>query len=313
VPRRLDRLAKRICREVLASEGRIETEREVDPEVQQVDVWFEPFPARAASLAQLGLFGRLCTQPVAIEAYSQAPDLYELRACVRKHLGLLHLEGEDLPDRPEPWMWVICAGRPTAGLEALKCGPASEFTPGVYLAPSLLRLGIVVVGELPTDRETLLVRLLGRGKVFEQAMKELGELPIDAPERQKVLPVLQRYYRETGDTRAEGRVQVQEEEEEEDRRIMKDFFEQLHAKGHSQGLKHGLEQGLIAAFEARFGVMPADLHALVGGIRDKRTLRECFRFIGAATTQEAHAGIRAKVEAPRTPRSRAAHRVVQSA
>jgi hypothetical protein len=254
-------------------------------------MWFEPDPARATSLANLGLLGRMCAQPTAIEAHSQAPSFYRLRACVYKQLGLLPLDGNIEPDQSEPWMWVICAGRPTEGLIALNCAQAAGFPPGVYLGPSVLRAGIVVISELPINRDTLLVRLLGgRDKVFEQAMREIQELPMDAPERQRTLPMLRRYYM---DTRTEERP----EEEEEDGRIMMDFFEELRAEGHSLGL----EQGLIAAFAARFGPMPADLRALIHKRKDKRVLHKCFELIAVASAAEAFAGLRARLNAP-TPR-----------
>jgi hypothetical protein len=84
------------------------------------------------------------------------------------------------------------------------------------------------------------------------------------------------------------------------------FFEELRAEGHSLGLKQGIEQGiekgLIAAFVARFGPMPTDLRALVHKIQDKRLLRECFGFIGAASAEEAFAGLRAQLKAT-SPRS----------
>jgi hypothetical protein len=216
---------------------------------------------------------------------------------------LLHLEGKPLPDEPEPWMWILCAGRPTEGLITLKCEQALSFPPGVYLAPPLLRLGIVVVNELPVNRETLLVRLLGQKAVFEQAMNELKDLPVDAPERQKVLPVMRRYYMDTENRRAGGRAEKVSGEDEEDRRITMDWVEEIEANGHSQGLV----QGLTAAFSARFGALPADLRALIHKRQDTRVLQECFRFVGAASAAEAFAGLRALLKAP-TPKKTSARK-----
>jgi hypothetical protein len=50
----------------------------------------------------------------------------------------------------------------------------------------------VVVSELPTTRDTLLVRLLGAGSVLKHAIAELQALPAEAPERRLALPILLR-------------------------------------------------------------------------------------------------------------------------
>ena len=54
---------------------------------------------------------------------------------------------------------------------------------GVYLGPSLLRMGIVVASELPRERETLLVRLMAAGPLLAHAIEDLATLPVDAHER----------------------------------------------------------------------------------------------------------------------------------
>jgi hypothetical protein len=63
----------------------------------------------------------------------------------------------------------------------------------VYAGPSLLRTVVVVLGELPRERSTLLIRLMGGGRVLREAIEDLRPLPEDAPERAIALGPLPRF------------------------------------------------------------------------------------------------------------------------
>src|SRR5262249_36310691 len=62
----------------------------------------------------------------------------------------------------------------------------------IYEGPPLLWTRLVVVSELPVERETLLLRLLGADRVLKQAIAELKALQEEAPERIPALPILLR-------------------------------------------------------------------------------------------------------------------------
>jgi hypothetical protein len=74
--------------------------------------------------------------------------------------------------------------------QPLECVPAQGWPAGVYLSPTLLRLGIVVARELPRERSTLLVRLMAGGALLPQAVEELSTLPGHAHERAVAEPIL---------------------------------------------------------------------------------------------------------------------------
>src|SRR3954468_10206764 len=63
---------------------------------------------------------------------------------------------------------------------------------GIYEGPPLLWTRLVVVSALPVTRDTLLLRLLGAGRVLKQAIAELKALRAEAPERTLALPILLR-------------------------------------------------------------------------------------------------------------------------
>jgi hypothetical protein len=58
---------------------------------------------------------------------------------------------------------------------------------GVYLMHPALKTGIIVIHQSPQTPQTLWFRLLGKGKVQERAVREVGDLPKDCPYRQNAL------------------------------------------------------------------------------------------------------------------------------
>ncbi len=74
-------------------------------------------------------------------------------------------------------------GVPTAVSRAYAFAAPEAGPPGIYDAPALLWTRLVVISELPVVRNTLLLRLLGAGRVLTQAIAQLKALPADAPER----------------------------------------------------------------------------------------------------------------------------------
>jgi hypothetical protein len=58
---------------------------------------------------------------------------------------------------------------------------------GIYLLPKRDRTAIIVIHELPTTEDTILLRLLGKGSVQAQAIEALTALPKDHPYLQETL------------------------------------------------------------------------------------------------------------------------------
>ncbi|WP_196521170.1 hypothetical protein [Nostoc sp. WHI] len=61
---------------------------------------------------------------------------------------------------------------------------------GVYCLPKYLRTAIVAIHQLPRTTETLWLRILGKGKVQQQAIDELEALSEDEPLRARALELL---------------------------------------------------------------------------------------------------------------------------
>jgi hypothetical protein len=88
---------------------------------------------------------------------------------------------------PFPWLVIISPGRPETVLEVYGC---KEVRPGVYEAVSGLQMRVVVLAELRRERETLLLRMLGTGRLLGAALADLSALPAGAWERSIATPLL---------------------------------------------------------------------------------------------------------------------------
>lgn len=141
-------------------------------------------PQSRQSIPELGCLGKMTIAPTLLEVFRNPLSDDDLFSCIEK---LCKVRGEwkrtakreklkvQQPDHPQLWMIV-----PTASQERLRgCNvlPKEEWGDGFFFMGDTLRVGFVVVHQLPVVPETLLLRLLGKGSVQRQAISELLELP----------------------------------------------------------------------------------------------------------------------------------------
>jgi hypothetical protein len=242
VRNRFDQLGKQIGQRALMPCGTTVTHDEISPDAQHADLRHEPVLSRTAERARLGLLGRLTSTLCLLELYGHAPSEDEVLACLGKLIAFRQKRARtsrrQRRTRQEgalvkPFLWILSSGRPDAVLEGLGCVPAQGWPTGVYLGPTLLRLGIVVARELPRERSTLLVRLMAGGALLPQAVEELSTLPSRAHERAVAGPILLNLEHVLGQKPDRTR------EEQEFIMTMRDSWE----KAREQGLKQGLDKG----------------------------------------------------------------------
>jgi hypothetical protein len=183
-----DQFAKSLLSEFLEPWGSVEVSREVSDEPRSIDLYFEPDPQRPPQV--LGLLGRLATLPCLLEPYRNPVSIEQIRACILKSLMVQaqHQRSESVTELPR--LWILT---PTASKKVLKqfgALPEDPWPKGIYLLPSGLRGGVVVIHQLPKTRETLWLRLLGRGKIQQQAIQEVLDMSSEDPDRIRVLELL---------------------------------------------------------------------------------------------------------------------------
>jgi hypothetical protein len=298
---RFDQFAKNILRDALSRASTSETEVEVLAATQKIDVYSVPDPARAAERAQMGLLGELSADPSLFEPFHETPTLRKVRRCVNKQHSWHHelerraradggglssdtdLEESAQEAVPFPALVAIGPGRPETVLDAYGCKPVR---PGIYDAVWGLMLRVVVLSELPRTRETLLLRLLGAGRLLREALADLGALPNDAWEKSIATPLLVHFRLGSGEhaTDEEDKVSAEIRAWFED--YQRKLRDEATREGRSEGIREGERGLLLRQLRARFGELPAATVARIEAADIADLERWGERVLGAQTLAE---------------------------
>jgi hypothetical protein len=310
VRNRFDLISKKILRGALEPGGAVASQLEIpSADAQAVDTWFDPDPAREASLLRAGLLGRMATGPTMFEPFHNTPGVDDFRACQRKQLALDHarvLEARkrEEPPRPAfPRLWLMSSGRSEGVFRGYEMRPMPSFPPGFYEGAEAMVVGVVVLRELPRTRDTLLLRLMGAGSVLAEAVAELARLPEDAWEREVAMPAL-----------LAARVEIpQDSSDESEREFLmstQDLYEEWERKTRERGLAQGLTQGreegreqevkraITLLYEARFGAMPRSITDAIEAAHDTATLERWLILVGTRLQAEIAAALQAEAPSP---------------
>ncbi|WP_246163614.1 MULTISPECIES: hypothetical protein [Brasilonema] len=89
-----------------------------------------------------------------------------------------------------PKLWILTPTASTTLLSGFGATQAEEWLPGVHFLAEYLRTAIVAIHQLPQTSETLWLRILGRGRIQEQAINELKALPSNHPFQKAALELI---------------------------------------------------------------------------------------------------------------------------
>jgi hypothetical protein len=300
---RFDRAAKGIFAEALAPIAEVSTEVETSPDPQSIDVWVVPRTGLAG--LDLGLLGRIASGPCLIESYSGTVRLDEVRDCVRKQLGrhreLANKEAGRWSEVPS--LWILSTGKPQSALE-LGFRSARGWPLGIYSLAAPWRVFLAVRCELPRQRDTLILRATGTGRVLREAVEDLRREPEDSAARGLLTRHLVRLQLElrqntggqtleekefamTGEEmlrelETKARAQGLEQGLEQGRRESERALRELETKARAQGLEEGARRMVRTAFERRFGALPPLLDEALGRIHE---LGELERLMAACISE----------------------------
>lgn len=256
-----DQFAKDYLEELLAPFGEVKAPRRVSAEVREIDVWFAP----TTNTDILGLLGQLAATPSIFEPFRNAVSPTDISGCLSKLLTLTgelqreaHRQKERIAEETLPRLWILS---PTAS-ESIVNGfgariELENWGEGIYFLPSYLRTAIVVIHQLPKTEATLWLRVLGKGRVQEEAIDELQQLPVNHPLRSNVFNLL---------TNFQANLQTTQSLDNEDRSlIMK--LSPLYIQWEQEALKRGEEQGMRlmveSMLEVKFGEIDRELAQIV--------------------------------------------------
>ncbi len=237
-----DQFAKDYLEELLQNYGKVNPDKKVSGEIKRVDVLFTPDSQQTSDLQILGLLGRFAAYPAILEPFRNAAPADEICDCILK---LLEVKAElrreananktKLQEDKIPKLWVLTPTASETILSSFNVSQKEGWLRGVYFLGDALRTAIVAIHQLPQTSETLWLRLLGRGRVQEQAILELQALPSNNPFQKATLKLVYNL-REN--------LRVNQNLEEDDRELIM-RLEPLYERDREQAKQEGREQGII--------------------------------------------------------------------
>lgn len=283
-----DQFAKQFLAELFKPlKGEVRVNYEIHAERRYVDIYFSP-PATITSNAHfqaLGLLGQMVETRCLLEPFRSPPNLSDVNNCILKLLSV-HNElqnhqarqnKEPLSQEQLPRLWILATSASEPLLDSYRTQPDLLWGKGIYFLPDPLLTAIVAINHLPTTPQTLYLRMLGKGAIQQQAIKEFLTLfPQTKPLGQYVLELLTKYriYLETQDKLTEDERELLMNLESTYLKWKEETWLEGQQQGLQQGLQQGQQQGLQQGLEGqrifveqllkvRFGTIDDSLSPLV--------------------------------------------------
>ncbi|HBR73758.1 MAG TPA: flagellar assembly protein H, partial [Cyanobacteria bacterium UBA11159] len=250
-----DQFAKDLLEETLSYLGGVTPAKQVPAEIRSIDIYFTPNPEKpcfAEYKEKLGLLGKMALTPALFEPFRNpvTPDL--VISCLNKLFNVkADLARQAKRENPSfnetPWLWILT---PTASDNLLNGFKATEdegnWGEGIYFLGEYFRTAIVVIHRLPKTPETLWLRILGRGRVQEEALISLAALPVDNPWRRNALELFYELKLNL-DANREPKSKLETEEDEILMRMITPLFQEhliaAEQRGEQRGEQQGIERG----------------------------------------------------------------------
>ncbi len=255
-----DRFAKSVVVDHVGPRGTAVSEQEISSDTQRADLSWTPDPARLASHPPRDLLDSMANVASLWEFFHHAPSLWELLMCLQKLIAWHAIlrraafTAKEKPPRLPPPTWILAANASPAIRAAMGLVPMSAaWGPGFYSGPPGDRLRAVVLRELPRTPATLLLRLLGSGATFRDALDDLAALPPDAHERAVVLPQLERLRLTLpGLSSTEEKKMKHDELLRITEKLHLEYVQSLKDEGFSRGVAKGVAP-MVHLFSRRLG------------------------------------------------------------
>ncbi|MBE9207548.1 hypothetical protein IQ244_13645 [Nostoc sp. LEGE 06077] len=268
-----DQFAKDYLQELLQPLGKVETSRKVSAEIREIDVYFAPISPATTDKIQLGLLGKIAYAPALIEPFRNAATIAEIRSCMNKLFDIFaeikrqaKVDNNRVAESELPRLWILSPTASESILEGFRTsGDLDNWEVGVHFLGNYLRTAIVAIHQLPRIEETLWLRILGKGRVQQQAIDELEALSPENPLRAKAIDLL---------LSLKMTLELNQNIDAEDRDLimrLSPIYEQKLAEAKQEGLQEGIHEGIQAErrkqidnlLRFRFGSLDTQLTGIV--------------------------------------------------
>jgi len=278
-----DQFAQEYLPQLFNDYGTVVSSANITAEIKQVDVLFTPTKPVPTTPETLGLLGKLAQQTCLFEIFRNAVQPEEIESCVSKLLDYRIQQRREIKREKIQWetqklpmLWMITPTLSTRILAMFGGKEMEEFGKGIYLSSPIWNTGIVVVHQLPVNLSTLWLRILGRDKVQETAIRELKSLSETNPYRNDVLELIYNLLSIIEANRQKGQI-LDKEDEEFMVKLSPIYLEQLEAKkleGREEGQLETLRTNIISILEKRFQTVPSDLISQINSLEDMIKLQK---------------------------------------
>lgn len=228
--------------------GKVQLDARIAGSVRRGDILFTEEKPKRYRRKLLGLLGELARGSVLFEPFRNPVTAWEIETCLVKiieHTAYKQrIARRAKQNQSTVEHTLLCVITPSMSAELKK---TAELTllfpdkPGVYRMAPLLHALVIVVNELPEDRSTLWLRLLGRAEVQLRAAMELGEMRGDKQLRDATLHLLTAWYQSLPQALVIG---SEQDATMNWRRVYAKWERETLKKGRAEGLAEGKAEGL---------------------------------------------------------------------
>jgi hypothetical protein len=225
--------------------GEVIASVDVKSERREVDVVF--YPTKPIPSDTLGLLGKLGQRICLFEVYRNAVTSEQIRECISKSLDVRQnklkqsrREKQELNEQDLAYLWIITPTISERILREFSAQSQPEWENGIYFLAQGFYTGIIALHQLPVTKETLWLRILGKGKVQLNAIDELKKLPPDYPHRENILELVYGLLETLEMNRQKS--DTTESEDQELIMSLRTVFREKVAKIEQEGIQQGIQQ-----------------------------------------------------------------------
>jgi len=255
-----DQFAKQFFEAFLSPLGEVKTNFEVPGEPRFIDIWFTPSNQQGANTDDLGIIAKIATLPCLLEPFRNQPNSSEIRSCLSK---LFHViadfqrqakrEDRTVPEDELPQLWIITPSASDDLVSKFGAFAREDWLEGIYFLPKGLKTAIIAINKLPRTPETLWLRILGKGVIQEQAVKEVIGFNPNDPKRSPILKLLATW---------KISIEVSAIIEQEDRELIM-TLSQAYLEWEQETQRRGQRFVVENLLKARFGELDEQLAAII--------------------------------------------------
>jgi len=166
-------------------------------------------------------------------------------------------EVREISEADLPWLWILTPTASVSILNGFRATGDERWPPGVYFQGEHHKTAIIVIHQLPRTPDTLWVRILGKGNVQQQAIRELNALSVDHPSRSEALLLL---------ANLRTTLQVSQNVNKEDQELIMELspvlVQQLETATQT-GIQTGNRTTIENMMRLRYGVLDEQLSAII--------------------------------------------------